>query len=202
MELRQIKSKSRVTRFGEVYTSEREVNAMLDLVKKEAASIGSTFFEPACGNGNFLIEVLHRKLKTVRRLYQHSENDYTLNAVQAMTSIYGVDIQSDNVDETRVRLFNKFNAEYVKLFKMQPSRNVQQAAYYVLVCNIQCGDTLSYAAEDGSPLLISEWSMSEDGFFTRSDYEYRDMVENGCATTPIKVSPQLDLLWSNEAAVS
>ena len=47
--------------FGEVFTSQREVNAMLDLVYDETQRIDSRFLEPACGDGNFLVEVLRRK---------------------------------------------------------------------------------------------------------------------------------------------
>ncbi|MFA7494392.1 MAG: hypothetical protein WCZ43_12885 [Proteiniphilum sp.] len=50
----QIKSKRRVADHGEVFTADREVNAMLDLVKQETERIDSRFLEPACGDGNFL----------------------------------------------------------------------------------------------------------------------------------------------------
>ena len=62
---KQVKSKKRVADHGEVFTNQREVNAMLDLVKHETERIESTFLEPACGNGNFLAEVLSRKLSVV-----------------------------------------------------------------------------------------------------------------------------------------
>ena len=58
MNKKQVKSKQRVNDHGEVYTAEREVNAMLDLVKQETERVDSRFLEPACGNGNFLIEIL------------------------------------------------------------------------------------------------------------------------------------------------
>lgn len=45
----QVKSRKRVADHGEVFTSEREVNAMLDLVKQETERIDSRFLEPACG---------------------------------------------------------------------------------------------------------------------------------------------------------
>ena len=66
----QIKSRERVVERGEVFTAEREVNAMLDLVKQETERIDSRFLEPACGTGNFLVEILRRKLEVVRRQYQ------------------------------------------------------------------------------------------------------------------------------------
>ena len=68
----QIKSKERVADHGEVFTNEREVNAMLDLVKDESFNVESTFLEPACGDGNFLIAILDRKLRKVEEL-THTE---------------------------------------------------------------------------------------------------------------------------------
>ena len=68
----QVKSKKRVAEHGEVFTNEREVNAMLDLVKQETERIDSRFLEPACGNGNFLIEILRRKLEVVKARYKKS----------------------------------------------------------------------------------------------------------------------------------
>lgn len=63
----QVKSRQRVVDHGEVFTAEREVKAMCDLVKQETERIESRFLEPACGNGNFLAEVLTRKLAVVRK---------------------------------------------------------------------------------------------------------------------------------------
>ena len=59
---KQVKSRERVQKHGEVFTAPREVNAMLDLVKNETERLDSRFLEPACGDGNFLVEILRRKL--------------------------------------------------------------------------------------------------------------------------------------------
>lgn len=67
---KQVKSKQRVAERGEVFTAEREVNAMLDLVKQETERIDSRFLEPACGDGNFLVEILRRKLAVVKANYK------------------------------------------------------------------------------------------------------------------------------------
>ena len=64
---KQIKSKTRVADHGEVFTAEREVNAMLDLVKQETERVDSRFLEPACGDGNFVAEILRRKLVAAKR---------------------------------------------------------------------------------------------------------------------------------------
>ena len=88
----QIKSKERIRNHGEVFTAEREVKAMCDLVKDETNRIDSRFLEPACGDGNFLAEILTRKLAIVRKKYAKSHLDYEKNAVLAASSIYVVDI--------------------------------------------------------------------------------------------------------------
>lgn len=102
---KQVKSKKRVADHGEVFTAEREVNAMLDLVKHETERIESTFLEPACGNGNFLAEILRRKLAIVDQ-YKRFPSDWERYSVVAMMSIYGVDILPDNVAECRERLYS------------------------------------------------------------------------------------------------
>ena len=99
----QVKSKERVQRHGEVFTNEREVKAMLDMVKQQSKSITATFLEPACGDGNFLVEILHRKLDSVKRLYKQDKQQFELYSLRAVASIYGVDIQQDNVEEARAR---------------------------------------------------------------------------------------------------
>ena len=92
----QVRSKKRVTDHGEVFTNDREVNAMLDLVKHETERIDARFLEPACGNGNFLAEVLRRKLNVVEQRYSKSQIEWERYAVIAVSSIYGVDILEDN----------------------------------------------------------------------------------------------------------
>jgi len=86
----QTRTKQRVADHGEVFTAEREVNAMLDLVKQETERIDSRFLEPACGNGNFLAEILRRKLSVVKSRYGKNPDDYERYAVIAVTSIYGL----------------------------------------------------------------------------------------------------------------
>lgn len=102
----QVKSRAHVQDHGEVFTNEREVNAMLDMVKQKTERIDSRFLEPACGDGNFLSEVLRRKLSVVRSRYRRSLFEYEKYAFVAVGSIYGVDILEDNTQECRDRLFS------------------------------------------------------------------------------------------------
>mgnify|MGYP003350873812 CR=1 FL=1 len=86
----QIKSKKRVADHGEVFTSDREVNAMLDLVKDETLRIESRFLEPACGTGNFLVEILRRKLIRVSETYRKSKTEFERYSFTAIASMYGI----------------------------------------------------------------------------------------------------------------
>ena len=147
---KQVKSRQRVADHGEVFTAEREVRAMCDLVKSETERIESRFLEPACGNGNFLAEVLRRKL--------------------AVTSIYGVDILADNAQECRERLFALWNEEYTAVVKSAANPQCREAVRYILQKNILCGDALTMEQSDGSPIVFAEWSFPTGNFIKRRDY--------------------------------
>ena len=112
-----ITSRKRVTDHGEVFTSEREVNAMLDLVKQETERIDSRFLEPACGDGNFLSEILNRKLKIVEGRYRKSQNELDKYSLVAITSIYGVELLEDNVTRCRERLFDIYLNWYSSIYQ-------------------------------------------------------------------------------------
>ena len=101
---RQVVSRQRVADHGEVYTAKREVNAMLDLVKEETERIDSRFLEPACGNGNFLVEILSRKMEAVRRQFARNRFEYDQASAVAVSSMYGVELLPDNVEACRLRL--------------------------------------------------------------------------------------------------
>ena len=161
----QTKSKQRVRDHGEVFTAEREVKAMCDLVKDECDRIDSRFLEPACGNGNFLAEILARKLAVVKKLYKSNSYDYERYAVLAVTSIYGVEILSDNTEECRKRLFEFWNKEYTAICKKSANDETRDAVRYILSKNILCGNALTLMCVDKdqkdteTPIIFPEWSL-------------------------------------------
>ncbi len=175
---KQVKSKKRVADYGEVYTSAREVNAMLDLVKQETERIESRFLEPACGSGNFLAEVLERKLNVVQSRYAKSQIEYERYAVLAVSSIYGVDILQDNVEECRNRLFEIFNKHYTLLFKDQCKEECRKSVKYLLAKNVIFGDTLDFTNPiTKKPIIFSEWSAVNGSMLKRRDYMFKFLVE-------------------------
>jgi hypothetical protein len=174
----QVKSKKRVADYGEVFTNPREVNAMLDLVKHETERIESRFLEPACGNGNFLAEVLRRKLTVVTHRYAKSQPEWERYAVLAVTSIYGVDILEDNAQECRKRLFNLFDEQYKRLFKDKCKPECRKAVAFLLNRNIIWGDALDFTnPETKEPIVFSEWSAVNGELLKRRDFVFRFLVE-------------------------
>jgi len=174
----QVKSKKRVADHGEVFTNQREVNAMLDLVKHETERIDARFLEPACGNGNFLAEVLRRKLTVVDSRYSKSQFEWERYAVIAVSSIYGVDILEDNAIECRERLFKIFNERYTSLFKDKCKVECRQSVKFLFNKNILWGDALDFTnPETKQPIVFSEWSAVNGFMLKRRDYMFKFLVE-------------------------
>lgn len=177
----QIKSKERVLAYGEVFTNPREENAMLDLVKPETDRIDSRFLEPACGDGNFLIEILRRKLaicETRVTAKRYTQLQYEHDAVWAVSSIYGIEIQEDNASACRERLLNYFTEQYNRLFKSKCKNACIESVRYILSKNIIHGDALTYKRADKPDewIHITEWSFIGGDKVNRRDYEFSYLV--------------------------
>jgi hypothetical protein len=176
-----IKSKQRVADYGEVNTNLREINAMLDLVKNETLRIESKFLEPACGDGNFIIEVLRRKLQVVKDKYSKLQFDFEKNLFIATASVYGIELLEDNVLSCRKRLLDFLEVEYKKIFKKTFKDKFIKSLEYVLKKNILLGDALTLKSNNedliGLPIVFSDWSVISGGMVKRKDFVYSDLVD-------------------------
>ena len=168
-----IKSKHRVATFGEVFTPDNIVNDMLDLVKDDSYKLDSTFLEPACGNGNFLIPILERKLQTASKL---SLEDFDRNVFIALSSIYAIDIQKDNIEEAKERILDTINETYEKVTNSKPSPNMLKVLQHILDTNIIYGNGLTGLREDTSTdIIIAEWNIKGDTV-TRKDFTFNQLL--------------------------
>lgn len=174
----QIKSRKRVMDFGEVFTNDKEINAMLHLVKKEINRIESKILEPAAGNGNFLVRILEEKLKIVNKKFKKNQELYEKTAFLAISNLYGIDILNDNVFECRERLYNCLLKEYTKLFKDNYDENFMNSINYILEKNIVQGDGLSCLNENDEPIIFSEWILENECYVKKEDFVMAKMV--GC----------------------
>lgn len=197
-----VKSKQRVADHGEVFTPAWMVEAMLDLVKNESERIDSRFLEPACGSGNFLVQVLKRKLATVEQKYGKSDFEKRHHALFGLMCIYGIELLSDNAEECRENLLEIFN-DYLVL---SLENEWAVAAKCVLEANIVQGDALAMTTVDGKPIIFPEWAYLTKGKYSRRDFSYDSLTQRSAATgtlfdafeeheifTPVKEYPALSV---------
>lgn len=162
------KSKQRIADHGEVFTPAWLVEAMLDLVKDETERIDSRFLEPACGSGNFLVQVLQRKLAAVELKYGSSHFERRNYALLALMCIYGIELLTDNIAECRANLLKVF-ATYLAVAE---NDDLYLAASCVLSQNLVHGDALTMQTATGKPITFAEWGYLGKGKFQRRDFSY------------------------------
>lgn len=119
------RDRARVKATGEVFTPTHLVQEMLDTVPQSAfVDMDKTFIDPTCGDGQFLGEILIRKIEANRR-GRHVPISVAFE--KALSTIYGVDLMQDNVDECRRRLLCG-----------------QEHLRHIVENNIVCADVLTY----------------------------------------------------------
>ena len=189
----QTKTRDRVRDLAEVYTHEREVNAMLDMVADMFPSadaprnIGRTFLEPACGSGNFLVAILERKLDYVTTQRYRSTVTFETAVLRALSSIYGIDIDASNVEHSRQFMHAEVNHHVnLQLNTVPVTDGFWTAVETILGTNIVQADTLAdaktielveYKWQRRAGLVLRECSFMEESasdqmdLFAQSAYE-------------------------------
>ena len=152
---------------------------MCDLVADECARIESRFLEPACGDGNFLAEVLSRKLATCHTKYGSplSRPDYERASVNAVMSLYGVELLPDNATDCRKRLFSIWNEAYAKNCATDLGDGCREVVKFILAKNILCGDALTMRRDNGQPIIFAEWSFIDGSLVKRRDFRLDKLIE-------------------------
>ena len=147
---------------------------MLDLVKDETERIDSRFLEPACGSGNFIVQILRRKLAAVELKYSKSDFERQHYALLGLMCIYGIELLADNIAECRANVLDVF-ADYLNLVE---SGDLYLAAMHVLSTNLVHGDALTMRAvddqpiKDRPPITFAEWGYLGKGKFMRRDFRF------------------------------
>ena len=143
-----MRSSERARDLGEVFTPEDTVNKMLDLLQD--INYASKFLEPGCGSGNFLVEILSRKIDMVSRLPEVATSlksgrlsEFEFKCLVALASIYGVDIDPLNMEEAQERLVEVFKGKYRSLTKIDVPNYLSDAVNHVLEMNIILGDLVN-----------------------------------------------------------
>jgi hypothetical protein len=181
-EERLVKSTERVRDLGEVFTPNATVQEMLDLLPSTMwkPHPAPTFLEPACGDGNFLVAILDRKLDRIAKDFAKGKvpagddaDAAQFHALEALSSIYAVDISADNIiggtpghevgARTRLlNLFTEWNAEVLGK-RLNERSLVLRAASWIVEHNLIVGNMLPFDAageptgRDQIPLIEYSW---------------------------------------------
>lgn len=169
-----VKSRQRVADHGEVFTPTTIVEAMLHMVQAETERIDSRFLEPACGSGNFLVEVLRRKFAAVELKFGRSDFEKRHYALLALMCTYGIELLFDNIAECRDNLL-EILSDYLKL---DAADDIYRAAAYVLSQNLVHGDALSMLTSDGQSITFAEWGYLGKGRFQRRDFRLDSLTQS------------------------
>lgn len=191
-----IKTKQRVTDHSEVFTPSHIVEEMLDLVADEAERIDSRFLEPACGEGNFLRQVLFRKLATVQTKYGQSEFERRHYGLLCVMCIYGMELLEDNAVVCRqnlVEIFSSFIGE-------DEDEEWTRAAQNVMDCNIIQADALTMRKADGASVVFPEWGYLGKGLFQKRDFRFETLVQRSSFSGTLFAGLESDEMFSPVAS--
>lgn len=179
-----VKTRQRVIDHGEVFTPQKLVNDMLDLVAHECERIDSRFLEPACGDGNFLAEVLRRKLLTVDKKNARNPEKWARDAILAVCSLYGIDLLPDNVAACRARLLEVVETAYAARFRGPLADEPARVVAFILERNIVQGDALTLLMADGRPIVFPEWSPVNGAMIKRRDFRFSGLLDHASQVQP------------------
>lgn len=191
-----IKSADRVKNLGEVFTPKKVVNLMLDQpeITAKVNSLTATFLEPAAGEGAFLVELLRRKLEYAKT-QSNSVKDMQRKFLQALSTLYGIELMEDNIEMLVMNMNNTFRDVYFNTFRPEDQNNkVLRSAQVIIAANMAQGDALKRVTDDGSPIIFSEWQPVGKTKVQRTEYTFDSIIEGGESLRSVqKEVKQLDL---------
>ncbi|GFP06799.1 methylase [Lactobacillus helveticus] len=174
-----IKSADRVKDIGEVFTPRKTVDFMLDQpeIKEKVNSLTATFLEPSAGEGAFLVELLRRKLSFATE-QSKDVSDMQNKFLQALSTLYGIELMEDNVELLVMNMANTFRDVYFNTFKPEDqSQKVLKSANIIISANMAQGDTLKRTTATGDPIIFSEWKPVGNNKVQRTEYTFDAIVE-------------------------
>lgn len=169
--------KDRIIKLGEVKTPEKIVKNILDLIGN--LNYKSRYFEPGCGDGNFLTQILDRKILEISKMQEtknHLKNGYFENVevkfIMALSSIYGVDIDETNIQKCRKRLEKNIFEYYKKIINHNIPAYFKNSIKKILKSNIILGDLLS----KNNNIVIYEYTEIPTNRVQIREYEFNELL--------------------------
>ncbi len=161
-----IKNKYRVKQHGEVFTPRNVVNNMISMsgLKEYILELTTTVLEPAVGEGVFLVELLKKRLKMVKKMSIENQTIYENLSLLALTSLYGIELLEDNAQKCVINIYQAFYDEYKAFINdngYSIKNKVLESAKVIISANIVQGNFLTKKTTSGENIVFSEWRVVE-----------------------------------------
>ncbi len=178
------KSRDRIKNLGEVFTPEKYVEEMLDLIGKSKSKVWSDlntfFFEPCCGHGNIVVPIIRRRLNAIYSTNKsNNKKEETLYAIaNTINTLWAIDIDKENIETCRQRILcevlsfalEKLNELKVHVFV---SKNFDFMAHVICAINWQIyeNETLSALAERKDAEKSASLTRLGDAWYTKNGHK-------------------------------
>lgn len=178
-ENRLIKNKGRVQQHGEVFTPNWMVKKMLSEpeIQLKLQDTQATFLEPSVGEGAFLKEILHQKLGHVDDT--SNKSNWTENALWVLTSIYGIELLTDNLVKAKQQMMKVLIEHYQTFYQKKISSNTDfyKSASFIIDNNIVQGNTLTYLNDSDNLIMFSKWERVSDEV-SQLQFTYKSLLRD------------------------
>ena len=197
-----IKDNKRVQQHGEVFTPDWIIEKMLAIpeITEKLKNIDATFLEPSCGEGNFLVAILEKKLSYI----SCPKNSWENKALRTLASIYAIELLSDNVITSRWRMADVMLENYKQVYQKEAGERTDfyKSVLCILNANIVHGNTLTRKTASGEEIIFSQWKIMDEKKDTvkRIPFIYSSLFKDEPTMDEYYHSPavQLDLFLDEE----
>lgn len=195
---KQIKSKTRIQNYGEVFTPKNIVDFMLEQpeIFEKVKDISATFLEPSAGEGAFIVEIIRRRIEICNTISK-TQKEFDFNCLLSLSTIYGIELLEDNMEMLIMNAYAIFSECYQKYAYDNNyiiNSKVLKSARVIIQANMQQGDTLKYINSEGNPIIFSEWQVQKNKKVKRIEFTFESIVNDGKPLESVTPSvEQLDL---------
>lgn len=196
--LRQVKSKTRIQNYGEVFTPKNIIDFMIEQpeIFEQIKDINSTFLEPSAGEGAFVTEILNQRMQLCNQISK-DQKEFEFNCLVSLSTIYGIELLLDNLEILIDNMYSTFLRNYQKYISENGyiiNEKVLKSAKVIIKTNMQQGDTLKYINSEGNPIIFSEWQVQKNKKVKRIEFTFESIVNGGePLETVSQLAEQLDL---------
>lgn len=182
-----IKTKQRVKKHGEVFTPKKIVKKMINIpeLKEDILDINKKILEPSVGEGAFLVKILSDRLDKIAEEVGDDLNKFENKSLIALTTLYGVELLSDNLQKCTLNIYDVYNKKYFLFTKKtnnKMNQKVLESAKIIIAINLIEGDFLKKQNSAGEPLIFTNWKIvskqeSKNVYVIRTEYTLEDIEE-------------------------